>query len=68
MVGVIALSLLVSSFVVIAEVMVVAVEIAVVVVVEIVIEIVVVVCRIIMVSLVSASYLFFLRLCLFLLS
>jgi len=64
MVGVIALSLLVSSFVVIAEVMVVAVEIAVVV----VVEIVVVVCRIIMVSLVSASYLFFLRLCLFLLS
>jgi len=63
MVGVIALSLLVSSFVVIAEVMVVAVEIAVV-----VVEIVVVVCRIIMVSLVSASYLFFLRLCLFLLS
>ena len=63
MVGVIALSLLVSSFVVIAEVMVVAVEIAIV-----VVEIVVVVCRIIMVSLVSASYLFFLRLCLFLLS
>ena len=64
MVGVIALSLLVSSFVVIAEVMVVAIEIAVVV----VVEIAVVVCRIIMVSLVSASYLFFLRLCLFLLS
>ena len=67
MVGVIALSLLVSSFVVIAEVMVVAVEIAVVAFV-VVVEIVVVVCRIIMVSLVSASYLFFLRLCLFLLS
>ena len=64
MVGVIALSLLVSSFVVIAEVMVVAVEIAI----EIAVEIVIVVCRIIMVSLVSASYLFFLRLCLFLLS
>ena len=64
MVGVIALSLLVSSFVVIAEVMVVAVEIAI----AAFVEIVIVVCRIIMVSLVSASYLFFLRLCLFLLS
>jgi len=64
MLGVIALSLLVSSFVVIAEVMVVAVEIAI----AAFVEIVIVVCRIIMVSLVSASYLFFLRLCLFLLS